>query len=122
MARRGFFMQFLPGCKFVFLPAFFTAGNPPLPRKFTAAKKSRQRTRTQLATRAFFRAFLEGAADSPFESLHGTKKDEHLTDVRLFLVRQKGFEPPTFWFVAKHSIQLSYWRMSEVFFVHFLTA
>jgi site-specific DNA recombinase len=27
------------------------------------------------------------------------------------LVRQKGFEPPTFWFVAKHSIQLSYWRI-----------
>ena len=30
----------------------------------------------------------------------------------MFLVRQKGFEPPTFWFVAKHSIQLSYSRMS----------
>jgi hypothetical protein len=29
-----------------------------------------------------------------------------------FLVRLKGFEPPTFWFVAKHSIQLSYSRMS----------
>ena len=30
------------------------------------------------------------------------------------LVRLKGFEPPTFWFVAKHSIQLSYSRMSEL--------
>ena len=28
-----------------------------------------------------------------------------------FLARQKGFEPPTFWFVAKHSIRLSYWRI-----------
>ena len=27
------------------------------------------------------------------------------------LVRLKGFEPPTFWFVAKHSIQLSYSRI-----------
>ena len=28
------------------------------------------------------------------------------------MVRQKGLEPPTFWFVAKHSIQLSYWRIA----------
>ena len=30
---------------------------------------------------------------------------------RFRVVRQKGFEPPTFWFVAKHSIRLSYWRV-----------
>lgn len=29
----------------------------------------------------------------------------------LFLVRLKGFEPPTYWFVASHSIQLSYSRV-----------
>ena len=29
----------------------------------------------------------------------------------LFYLREKGFEPPTFWFVAKHSIQLSYSRI-----------
>ena len=27
------------------------------------------------------------------------------------LVRQKGLEPLTYWFVASHSIQLSYWRV-----------
>ena len=31
------------------------------------------------------------------------------------LVRLEGFEPPTFWFVAKHSIQLSYSRLSLSF-------
>ena len=33
------------------------------------------------------------------------------------LVRLKGFEPPTFWFVAKHSIQLSYSRISAQAFI-----
>ena len=28
-----------------------------------------------------------------------------------FLVRRKGLEPPTYWFVASHSIQLSYRRI-----------
>ena len=27
------------------------------------------------------------------------------------VVRVKGFEPPTYWFVASHSIQLSYTRI-----------
>ena len=31
--------------------------------------------------------------------------------MRAFLVRAKGFEPPTYWFVASHSIQLSYARI-----------
>ena len=39
-----------------------------------------------------------------------TKKKDTLSSVSFFLVRLKGFEPPTFWFVAKHSIQLSYSR------------
>ena len=38
------------------------------------------------------------------------KKQEHLYS-QVLLVRLKGFEPPTFWFVAKHSIQLSYSRI-----------
>ena len=34
-----------------------------------------------------------------------------------FLVRRKGLEPPTYWFVASHSIQLSYQR---IYVLHFL--
>lgn len=31
----------------------------------------------------------------------------------LRVARRKGFEPPTFWFVAKHSIRLSYRRVYQ---------
>ncbi len=45
-------------------------------------------------------------------------------DFRSLLVRLKGFEPPTYWFVASHSIQLSYSRISLCwrFFTRSLTA
>ena len=46
------------------------------------------------------------------------KKDECSYSVSnairtLAMVRLKGFEPPTYWFVASHSIQLSYSRISD---------
>ena len=31
------------------------------------------------------------------------------------MVRRKGLEPPTYWFVASHSIQLSYRRTFEIY-------
>ena len=31
------------------------------------------------------------------------------------MARQKGLEPLTYWFVASHSIQLSYWRKTPKF-------
>ena len=32
------------------------------------------------------------------------------------MVRQEGIEPPTSWFVARHSIQLSYWRTKNAYY------
>ena len=34
-----------------------------------------------------------------------------VTEITEPCMRRKGFEPPTYWFVASHSIQLSYRRI-----------
>ena len=39
------------------------------------------------------------------------KKTPQKIVVFFCLARLKGLEPPTYWFVASHSIQLSYWRI-----------
>ena len=40
------------------------------------------------------------------------KKPLHSDEgVFLCVARMEGFEPPTAWFVARYSIQLSYWRI-----------
>ncbi len=43
------------------------------------------------------------------------KNEEHPKGHSSFLVRWKGLEPPTYWFVASHSIQLSYQRICKRF-------
>ena len=35
----------------------------------------------------------------------------------LGMVRQEGLEPPAYWFVASHSIQLSYWRKYQILLI-----
>ncbi len=50
------------------------------------------------------------------EELHGriqytAKEKAPVHPNRSFSMRRKGFEPPTYWFVASYSIQLSYRRM-----------
>ena len=47
--------------------------------------------------------------------------NQKMHETRLFfrkggfcLVRRKGLEPPTYWFVASHSIQLSYRRIPRI--------
>ena len=42
-----------------------------------------------------------------FESLPGMKNAATPSGATAFLARLEGFEPPTFWSVARHSIQLS---------------
>ena len=41
------------------------------------------------------------------------KSSQFHEEINCFLVRRKGLEPPTYWFVASHSIQLSYRRIQR---------
>lgn len=47
------------------------------------------------------------------------KKGLHFCNPLFYMARQEGFEPPTAWFVARYSIQLSYWRVRECAFYEF---
>ena len=53
------------------------------------------------------------SGSSPPSSRHGGRLHKTKTPKRLLgcLARRKGLEPLTYWFVASHSIQLSYWRI-----------
>ena len=56
---------------------------------------------------------LRPKGSSPFP---GIKKRESSERTLFSLARPEGLEPPTFWFVARHSIQLSYERVCSVLF------
>ena len=49
----------------------------------------------------------------PFRVPRCIKNSRHPNGYLEFLVRRKGLEPPTYWFVASHSIQLSYRRITH---------
>ena len=69
--------------------------------KPTRMKKSR--------TRMYAGSTLCGQDSRPWAAEGKTKGTTIV--VPFVLVRLKGFEPPTYWFVASHSIQLSYSRI-----------
>ena len=56
--------------------------------------------------------FVDAAHPLRVQIPSSTKTKQPTRWVNCFMARRKGFEPPTFWFVAKHSIQLSYRRIS----------
>ena len=62
--------------------------------------------------------FLNAKTLSGFESLQPEiiKIAKQINIYFAILVRRKGLEPPTYWFVASHSIQLSYRRIPQAVF------
>ncbi len=69
----------------------------------TSARKTCPR---QLFFSRLTRSWFESLQRSSFSCLHKKKRAAHSND-SLHMARCKGLEPLTFWFVAKHSIQLS---------------
>lgn len=71
---------------------------------------------------AFLRAMFANAyifARSPSSPFHHANWSKQITGYPngypvICMARWKGLEPPTFWFVAKHSIQLSYQRIGPL--------
>ena len=108
MARRKGFLSprliRLP-YEFVFMKhPLAVLGDSPLPRSLSdrcADKYSLYRTPCALA--------FVARCSNPFLNIKTNRAV--LTDNSVFGTPE-GFEPPTFWFVAKHSIQLSYRRIS----------
>ena len=79
-------------------------------------EECRLRTSTRKTCRRqlfFSRLTLSGfeSLPCPLPGQKAFRKKREATRRLLLLARWKGLEPPTFWFVAKHSIQLSYQRI-----------
>lgn len=61
--------------------------------------------------------YIKHTIITPIYPFYIPKKQKRLTKVSLFLVRPRGFEPPTVRFVAEYSIQLSYEHITIKYYI-----